>query len=88
MCSFSAPRGPAEVLATFLGLGKVSGPYRRVVGRRLLVTGGLGLWLEMDVSIWRSLRQIWCAFPAFQATFLDHVLINVGGRMDVPYPTL
>ena len=33
MCSFSAPRGLAEVLATFLGPGKVSGPCRRVVGR-------------------------------------------------------
>ena len=42
MCSFSAPRGLAEVLATFLGPGKVSGPCRHVVGqRRLLATGGL-----------------------------------------------
>ena len=42
MCSFSAPRGLAEVLATFLGPGKVSGPCRRVVGRRrLLATSGL-----------------------------------------------
>ena len=52
MCSSSAPRGLAEVLATFLG------PCRPVVGRRLLATGGLGLWLEMGVSVWRSLRHI------------------------------
>ena len=91
MCSFSAPRGLAEVLATFLGPGKVSGPCRRVVGRRLLATGGLGLWLEMGVSVWRSLRHIgclWSAFQAFPATPLVHALINVGGRMYVPYPAL
>ena len=92
MCSFSAPRGLAEVLATFLGPRKVSGPCRRVVGRRrLLATGGLGLWLEMGVSIRRSLRHIgclWSAFQAFPATPLVHALINVGGRMYVPYPTL
>ena len=92
MCSISAPRGLAEVLATFLGPGKVSGPCRRVVGRRrLLATGGLGLWLEMGVSVWRSLRHIgclWSAFQAFPATPLAHALINVGGRMYVPYPTL
>ena len=92
MCSFSAPRGLAEVLATFLGPGKVSGPCRRVVGRRrLLATGGLVLWLEMGVSVWRSLRHIgylWSAFQAFPATPLVHALINVGGRMYVPYPSL
>ena len=88
MCSFSAPRGLAEVLATFLGPGKVSGPCRRVVGRRLLATGGLGLWLEMGVSVWRSLRHIGSAFQAFSATPLVHALINVGGRMYVSYPTL
>ena len=76
MCSFSAPRRLAEVLATLLGSGKVSGPFRRVVGRRrLLATSGLGVWLEMGVSVWRSLRHIGSA-------------INVGGRMYVPYPTL
>ena len=92
MCSFSAPRGLAEVLATFLGPRKVSGPCSRVVGRRrLLATGGLGLWLEMGVSIRRSLRHIgclWSAFQAFPATPLVHALINVGGRMYVPYPAL
>ena len=56
MCSFSAPRRLAEVLATLLGSGKVSGPCRRVVRRRrLLTTGGLGLWLEMGVSVWSTL---------------------------------
>ena len=46
---FSAPRGLADVLVTFLGPGKISGPCRRVVGRRkLLATGGLGLLLEMS----------------------------------------
>ena len=89
MCSFSAPRGLAEVLATFLGPGKVSGPCRRVVGRRrLLATGGLGLWLEMGVSVWRSLRHTGCLWSAFPATPLVHALIKVGGRMYVPYPTL
>ena len=92
MCLFPAPRGLAEVLATFLGPGKVSGPCRRVIGwRRLLATGGLGLLLEMGVSIWMSLRHIgclWSAFQAFPATPLVHALINVGGRMYVPYPTL
>ena len=79
MCSFSAPRSLAEVLATFLGPGKVSGPFRRVVGRRrLLATGGLGLWLEMGVSVWRSLRYIGCLWGAFPATPLVHALINVG----------
>ena len=85
MCSFSAPRGLAEVLATFWGPGKVSGPCRCVVGRRRwLATGGLGLWLEMDVSVWRSLRHIgclWTAFQAFPAPHLVHALINMGGRM-------
>ena len=88
MCSFSAPRCFAEVL----GAGKVSGPCRPVVGRRrFLATSGLGLWLEMGVSVWRSLRHIgclWSAFHAFPATPLVHALINVGGRMYVPYPTL
>ena len=69
MCSSSAPRGLAEVLATFLGVGKVSGPCRPVVGRRRwLAAGGLGLWLEIYVSAWRSLRHIgrlWSAFQAF-----------------------
>ena len=58
--------------------------------RRLLVTGGLGLWLKMGVSVWRSLRHIgclWSAFQAFPATPLVHALINVGGGMYVPYPT-
>ena len=59
MCSSSAPRGLAEVLATFLAAGKVSGPCRPVVGRRrLLATSGLDLWLEMGVPVWRSLRHI------------------------------
>ena len=40
MCSFSALQSLAEVLATFLWPGKVSGPCRRVVRRRRL----LGLW--------------------------------------------
>ena len=92
MCSFSAPRSFAEVLATFLGPGKVSCPCRGVVGRsRSLATGGLALWLEMGVSVWRSLRYIgclWSAFQAFPATPLVHALINVGSRMYVPYPTL
>ena len=38
--------------------------------RRLLATGGLGLWLEMGVSVWRSLRHIGSAFEALQ----PHVL--------------
>ena len=92
MCSISAPQGLAEVLATFLGPGKVSGQRGCVVGRRrLLATGGLGLWLEMGVFVWRSLRHIgclWSAFQAFPATPLAHALINVGDRMSVPYPTL
>ena len=92
MCSFSALRGLAEVLATFLGPGKVNGLCCRMVGqKRLLATGGLGLWLEMGVSVWRSLRHIGClcsAFQAFPTTPLVHALINVGGRMYVPYPTL
>ena len=89
MCSFSAPRGLAEVLATFLGPGKVSGPCRRVVGRRgLLATGVLGLWLEMGVSAWRSLRCLWSALQAFPTPPLVHALINVGGRMYVAHPTL
>ena len=40
---------------------------------------------------WRRLRYIgclWSAFQAFPATPLVHALINVGGRMYVPYPTL
>ena len=52
--------------------------------RRLLATGGLALWLEMCMSVWRSLRRIgclWSAFQAFLATPLVHALINVGGRM-------
>ena len=92
MCSSSAPRGLAEYLATFLGPGKVSGPCRRVVGRRrLLATGGLGSWLEMGMSVWRSLWHIgclWSAFQVFPATPLVNALINVGGRMYVSYPTL
>ena len=69
MCSSSAPQGLAEVLATFLGAGKVIGPCRPVVGRRrLLATGGLGLWLEMGVSVWRSLQHIGCLWSAFQAS--------------------
>ena len=87
MCSISAPRGHAEVLATFLGPGKFSDQWRCVVGRRrLLATGGLGLWLEMGVSVWRSLRHIgclWSALQAFPATPLVHALINVGGGMYV-----
>ena len=58
---------------------------------RLLVTGGLDLWLEMGVSVWRRLRHIgclWSAFQAYPATPLAHALINGGGRMYVPYPTL
>ena len=79
MCSFSAPRGLIEVLATFLGPGKVSARCRRVVYRTkgVVATGGLGLWLEMGVSVWRSLRHIgcpWSAFPAFPATPLVHAL--------------
>ena len=81
MCLFSTPQSLAEVLATILGPGKVSGRCRRVVGRRrLLATGRLGLWLEMGMSVWRSLRHIgclWSAFEAFPATPLY-----------VPYPTL
>ena len=80
MCLFLALRGLAEVLATFLGPGKVSGPCRRVVGwRRLLATGGLGLWLEMGVSVWRSLRNtgcLWSAFQAFPATPLVHAPVS------------
>ena len=88
MCSFQAPRSLAEVLATFLGPGKVSGPCRHVIGqRRLLVTGELALWLKVGVSVWRRLRHLWSAFEAFLATPLVHALINVGGRMYVPYPT-
>ena len=72
----------------FVGPGKVNGQYRRVVGRRrLLATGGLALWLEMGVYIWRSVRHIgclWSAFEAFPATLLVYALINVGGRMYVP----
>ena len=75
MCSSSAPRGLAEVLATFLG------PCRPVVGRRLLATGGLGLWLEMGVSVWRSLQHIGCLWSTFQT------LIKVGGGM-YAYPNL
>ena len=59
--------------------------------RRLLATGGLGVWLESGVSVWRSLRHIgclWSAFEAFPATPLVHALINVGGRMYVPCPSL
>ena len=90
MCSFSARRGLAEVLATFLGPGECR--WRSVVGRRrLLATCRLGLCLEMGVSVWRSLRHIgclWSAFQAFPATPLVHALINVSGRMYFPYPTL
>ena len=71
--SFSAYRGLAEVLSTFLG---------HVVGwRGFLAAGGQGLWLEMGVSAWRSLRHIgclWSAFQAFSAPPLVHALINVG----------
>ena len=60
-----------------------------MVGRkRLLATGGLGLWLEMGVSTWRSFWVPWSAFQAFPDTPLARALINVGGRMYVPYPTL
>ena len=40
------------------------------------------MWLEMGVSVWRSLRHIgclWSAFQAFLATPLVHAIINVGG---------
>ena len=59
--------------------------------RDRLATGGLGLWLDMGVSVWRSLQHIgclWSAFQAFPAAPLVHALINVGGGMYVPYPTL
>ena len=42
------------------------------------------MWLEMGVSVWRSVRHIgclWSAFQAFPATPLAHALINVGGRL-------
>ena len=61
-------------------------------GRTEEVAGGLGLWLEMGMSVWRSVRHIGCLWSAFQASFpatpLAHALINVGGRMYVPYPAL
>ena len=44
------------------------------------------MWLEISVSVWRSLGHIGYLWIAFLATPQVHALINVGGRMYVPYP--
>ena len=88
LSSFRARRSLVEVLATFLELGKVSGPCLCVVGwRSLLATNELAVWLEMGGSTWRSFRHTGCllsAFWAFPAMHLVYAQINVGGRMYGP----
>ena len=86
MCSFWARRSLAEVLAMFLGPGKVSGSCLRVVGQRSsLATGGLAMWLETGRS---EFSAHWMPFVCILGFPLVYALINVGGRMYNPRATL
>ena len=92
MCSFSAPRGLAEVLPRFWGRG-------RSVASDVVWWDGGGCWRLVGwVCGWKwagpsggaydTLGACGVHFRFFPATPLVHALINVGGGMYVPYPTL